>query len=283
MNDLLPLLDHALNAAFAAGREIMAVYGGHIAVQQKADRTPVTEADLRAEAAIRAALRSTGLPVLSEEGAEVPVEERQAWHRYWLVDPLDGTREFVARNGEFSVNIALMGRDALPVSAEGACMPLAGVLYAPVQDRLYFAWNGGGAYRLEGARTFAGRTAYELAAPAGTHGGPAQRLPMTEPRSAYTIATSRSHLTPDTEAFVRRKQAEHGRVVCLGMGSALKIGLVAEGTADAYPRYGPTMEWDTAAGHAIALEAGKDLVDVTTGQRMRYNKHDLVNHGFIAE
>ncbi|MFT3884761.1 MAG: 3'(2'),5'-bisphosphate nucleotidase CysQ [Flavobacteriales bacterium] len=276
VNELPPLLDHALNAAFAAGSAIMAVYGNGPTVRHKADNSPVTEADLDADAAIRRALLPTALPVLSEEGETVPVAERQAWTRYWLVDPLDGTKEFVKRNGEFTVNIALMERDGLPMSSLGTSTPLAGVLYAPVADVLYFAWNGGGAYRLREGRTFAGRPAYELAALG-------ERLPMTDDRSVYTIATSRSHLSPDTEAFIRRKREEHGQVARVDVGSALKICLVAEGTADVYPRYAPTMEWDTAAGHAIALEAGKDLVDVTTGERMRYNKQELMNQWFIVE
>ncbi len=276
MNDLLPLLDHALDAAFAAGTAILVVYEGGFTVDRKADRSPVTKADLDADVAIRKALQPAHLPVLSEEGEEVPLDTRQAWDRYWLVDPLDGTKEFVQRNAEFTVNIALMERDDLPLSTLGAATPVAGVLYAPVHDVLYFAWKGGGAYRVNGARTFAGRPAYELAALG-------ERLPMIDQRDVYTIAASRSHPSPDTEAFIRHKREEHGKVAFIVMGSALKICLVAEGTADVYPRYAPTMEWDTAAGHAIALEAGRDVVDVTTGERMRYNKQDLVNQWFIVE
>lgn len=275
MNELAAAVEAAIRAALAAGREILAVYAGEVAVDLKDDRSPLTEADRRAHGAIVAALASTGLPVLSEEGRSIGPEERQQWTRYWLVDPLDGTKEFIKRNGEFTVNIALMERDALPAGPLGAAVPVAGVLYVPVKDLLYFAWQGGGAYRQERA-TLAVGGAYERAAMA-------HRLPITAERTVFTIVASRSHLSPETEAYVRAAEAEHGAVQLTSMGSALKICLVAEGAADAYPRYAPTMEWDTAAGHAIANEAGRQLIDVTTSAPMRYNKHELVNQWFIVQ
>lgn len=275
MHNLGEQVSAAIEAALAAGREILAVYEGPIAVDLKDDRSPLTEADRRAHQAIAAALASTGLPVLSEEGRSIVAEERQSWERYWLVDPLDGTKEFIKRNGEFTVNIALMERDGLPGGPMGTASPIAGVLYVPVKDILYFAWNGGGAYRQERA-TLASGQAYERAAMA-------HRLPIHTERKAYTIVASRSHQSPETEAFIRRAEEEHGRVELASMGSALKICLVAEGAADVYPRYAPTMEWDTAAGHAIANEAGRKLIDVTTNAPMRYNKYELVNNWFIVQ
>ena len=269
-------LDHAIRAAFAAGREILDVYARPINVELKEDHSPLTEADKRAHEAIVRELGPTGLPVLSEEGRSIGPEQRQHWSRYWLVDPLDGTKEFVKRNGEFTVNIALMERDGEPLSSLGSARPLAGVLYVPVMDRLYFAWPGQGAYRLEQAATFGSSSAYELIPRA-------QRLPMPTARTAFTIVASRSHASPDTDAFIQRMRDQHGDVALTSMGSALKICLVAEGAADAYPRYAPTMEWDTAAGHAIANEAGKALIDVTTNAPLRYNKHDLVNPWFIVQ
>lgn len=276
MNEPTEFLDHAIRAAFAAGREILDVYARPISVELKDDRSPLTEADKRAHLAIVRELGSTGLPVLSEEGRSIDPEQRQHWQRYWLVDPLDGTKEFVKRNGEFTVNIALMERDDEPMSSLGAARPLAGVLYVPVMDRLYFAWPGMGAYRLERAATLGTTSAYELIPRA-------QRLPMPNQRNAFTIVASRSHASPDTDAFIQRMRDQHGEVALTSMGSALKICLVAEGAADAYPRYAPTMEWDTAAGHAIANEAGKALIDVTTNAPLRYNKHDLVNPWFIVQ
>lgn len=276
MNGLPELLDRAIAAAFAAGKEIMDVYSRPISVELKEDRSPLTEADKRAHRAIVATLATTGLPVLSEEGKTLPPAERQAWPMYWLVDPLDGTKEFIKRNGEFTVNIALMARDNEPSGALGSHRPVAGVLYVPVKDILYFAWEGGGAYRQDSATTLEGKAAYERAASAA-------RLPLPNHRKAFTIVASRSHSSPDTDAFIERMEREHGTLETVSMGSALKICLVAEGAADAYPRYAPTMEWDTAAGHAIANGAGKSLIDVSTGAPMRYNKYDLLNQWFIVQ
>lgn len=275
-HDVMPFVEAAIEAAFAAGREILQVYGTDFTAEQKADKSPLTEADKRAHAAIAAILARTGLPMLSEEGREMAMAERQRWSRYWLVDPLDGTKEFIKRNGEFTVNIALMEPDGGPSGPLGAARPMAGVLYVPVMDRLYFAWPGGGAYRQQGAATWGPGGAYERAAAS-------ERLPVPHSRDAYTIVASRSHPSPETEAFIRRMEQEHGGVALTSMGSALKICLVAEGAADAYPRYAPTMEWDTAAGHAIANEAGRSLIDVTTGAAMRYNKQSLVNNWFIVQ
>ena len=274
-DELKPLMDAAIEAALAAGREILAVYGTDFTTEQKADKSPLTEADKRAHQAIAAALLSTGLPVLSEEGKEVELKERQGWQRYWLVDPLDGTKEFIKRNGEFTVNIALMERDEQPAGPLGSARPIAGVLYAPVKDQLFFAWQGGGAYR-QHAATSKGGSAYERALSA-------ERLPVPHALDAFTIVASRSHQSPETEAYIARMEQEHGRVSLTSMGSALKICLVAVGAADAYPRYAPTMEWDTAAGHAIANEAGRQLIDITTNEPMRYNKASLVNNWFIVQ
>lgn len=276
MKNLPLLLEHALAAAYAAGREILDVYGRPINVELKEDRSPLTEADKRAHAAIAKALAASGLPVLSEEGKAIPMAERQAWPMYWLVDPLDGTKEFIKRNGEFTVNIALMVRDGGPAGPLGTHRPVAGVLYVPVKDTLYLAWQGGGAYRVEQATTLEGKGAYEVAA-----GG--SRLPILHQRKTFTIVASRSHASPETDAYIARMEQEHGEVATVSMGSALKICLVAEGAADAYPRYAPTMEWDTAAGDAIAQEAGKAVLDAGTNAPMRYNKQELVNPWFIVQ
>lgn len=260
------LLGSAIAAALDAGQEILAVYGSDFEVYEKEDRSPLTEADRRAHGVIAQHLAMTKLPLLSEEGRTIAAEERQAWRHYWLVDPLDGTKEFIKRNGEFTVNIALV-QDTVAV---------LGVLYVPVKDLLYFAWPGGGAWRQEKAATQQGLSAYERTARS-------ERLPMPHTRETFTIVASRSHKSAETEAFIQQAERLHGRVELTSLGSALKICLVAEGAADVYPRYAPTMEWDTAAGHAICLEAGREIIDVTTNAPMRYNKKELVNNWFIVQ
>ena len=273
---LLPFVDAATQAALAGGSAIMQVYAGQFQVEWKADRSPITLADRNAHAAIEAALASTALPVMSEEGRAIPVHERQAWPLYWLVDPLDGTKEFIARNGEFAVCIALMLTDTDVRSPLGNASPVAGVVYSPVSDVLYFAWAAGGAYRQYDAATHGALPAYERVAMS-------TRLPLASSARAYTILASRSHRSPETEAFIRREEEQYGRVELAFMGSARKFGLMAEGAADAYPRYAPTMEWDTAAGQIICSEAGKQLIDVTTDAPMRYNKNEPVNNWFIVQ
>jgi 3'(2'), 5'-bisphosphate nucleotidase len=266
MQGLAQLLDIAIEAALMAGDEILEVYRSDFTVTRKRDDSPV----------IQNALSTTDLPVASEEGPLPPPAERRTWGQYWLVDPLDGTKEFVQRNGEFCVNIALMEREG-GEEGPGFARPIAGVMYAPVKDRLYFAWEGGGAWRQDDAATSGRATAYERAAMA-------ERLPlMHNDQRPFTVVASRSHGSADTAAFIRDMEQRHGEVKLATIGSALKIGLVAEGTADAYPRFGPTMEWDTAAGHAIALEAGRRVIDPATGAPLRYNKTELVNPWFIVE
>ncbi|MBP8877554.1 MAG: 3'(2'),5'-bisphosphate nucleotidase CysQ [Flavobacteriales bacterium] len=271
----MPMLTAAIEAALAGGAAIMEVYAGTIQVTYKEDRSPLTEADERSNRAISKVLAGTGIPILSEEGASFPIPERQAWEQYWLVDPLDGTKEFVKRNDEFAVCIALMQRDQQPAGPTGAARPILGVIYAPVLDKLYFATQGHGAFLNVQAATRAGVSAYERVAMSA-------RLPNTE-TSAYTILASRSHRSPETEAFIVEREREHGTVEFASMGSALKFGLVAEGAANVYPRYAPTMEWDTGAGQIICAEAGKELIDVTTNAPMRYNKHELVNNWFVVQ
>jgi 3'(2'), 5'-bisphosphate nucleotidase len=260
-------LSLAVGAALGAGQAILEVYRTAFSVEHKPDDSPLTEADRRAHTFIKGHLAPSGLPLLSEEGRAIPYAERRAWPRFWLVDPLDGTKEFVKRNGEFTVNIALVENRR----------PTLGVLYVPVTDRLYVAAPGIGARLLEGARA--------AFSPEGS-GWIARARPLPLPPEAprpYTIAGSRRHGAPRLEAFVDAARALHGRVELITAGSALKFGLVAEGRADAYPRTGPTMEWDTAAGQAIAEAAGCRVVHFDTGAPLEYNKEDLLNPWFLVE
>ena len=235
-----------------AAEAILRVYGSDFDVERKADASPLTEADLAAHHCIVGGLArlTPGIPVLSEESAHtVAADVRRGWSRLWLVDPLDGTREFVKRNGEFTVNIALID----------AGVAVFGVIQAPVTGALWHGAPGQGAFRrdAEGERPLR------------------VRVPATAP---LRVAASRSHLDPRTEALMGRI----GAVETVGLGSSLKFCRLAEGGMDVYPRFGPTSEWDTAAGQAILEAAGGALLD-PRGRPFRYNQRDtLLNGDFIA-
>lgn len=250
------LLNIAIEASLEAGREIMRIYNDpaqDFGIERKADNSPLTLADKAAHKCIEDRLRATHIPVLSEEGRHMPYDERREWDRLWIVDPLDGTKEFIKKNGEFTVNIALV-EDGRPVM---------GVVYVPVQDVLYYGIVGTGAWKKAGA-----------AAP--------QPIPVSGLHEGFVIVASRSHLTPETGEFVREMQRLHPDVRLVSSGSSIKICLVAEGVADAYPRYAPTMEWDTAAGDAVARAAGSRVTAADTGQPLAYNKEDLHNPWFLV-
>lgn len=259
----------AIDAALLAGREILAVYNdpsSDFGIERKADNSPLTLADKRAHEIIRKRLEQTPFPMLSEEGISVPYAERCGWETFWMVDPLDGTKEFIKRNGEFTVNIALIV----------GTKPVMGVVYVPVTKELYWGVEGDGAYRLAGITDGDGRTLEALKADA-------VRLPEVEERDRFVIVASRSHLTPETEAYIEEMKRSHGDVELISSGSSLKICLVACGKADVYPRFAPTMEWDTAAGHAVAKAAGKEIYQAGTEQPLLCNKENLLNPWFIVE
>jgi 3'(2'), 5'-bisphosphate nucleotidase len=247
-----PLLAKLCTIAAAAGVAILEVYGRDFAVRLKDDRSPLTEADEVSHRLIAEQLRALdeSVPILSEESAPPEAATRRAWPRFWLVDPLDGTKEFLKRNGEFTVNIALIedGRATL------------GVVLAPALDRIYYGALGVGAWRRDGQG---------LAKPIYV------RLPAAEPAR---VVGSRSHETGAIADYL----AALGPHEITPMGSSLKICLVAEGAADVYPRLGPTSEWDTAAAQAILESAGGRMID-TVGRPLRYNaKDDLLNPHFLA-
>lgn len=263
------MLDLAINAALEAGKAIMRIYldpKQDFGIEKKADNSPLTLADKAAHNCIVRHLEQTGIPILSEEGAHLPYEERKSWHRLWVVDPLDGTKEFIKKNDEFTVNIALV-EDGQPV---------LGVIYVPATDVLYVGVVGsplpasplGECFKLIGMRE--GTISSVVLPQRGSREG------------AFTVVASRSHLTPETEEYIAEMQKKHDNVRLVSSGSSLKICLVAEGTADVYPRFAPTMEWDTAAGDAIARAAGREVVDAKTGQPLVYNKPDLHNPWFIV-
>jgi len=270
MVNISSLLIDAVIAAKKAGDAILEVYSSAFSFEQKEDRSPLTLADTRSHDIIAGQLcRQTGkLPILSEEGRDIPYAERKAWEYYWLVDPLDGTKEFIKRNGEFTVNIALMHSDR----------PVMGVILVPVKDILYFAFEGAGAFRLSGTSGLKSPISFEELK------GAAVRLPSqtaTETRT-FTAIASRSHLSGETSSFLEELKKEHGDIKIISAGSSLKFCLVAEGTADVYPRFAPTMEWDTAAGQAIVEQAGGTVLQHGTGEPLRYNKENLLNPWFIV-
>ncbi len=242
-----------LAIAERAGRKILAVYDTDFDVTEKGDRSPLTQADLAAHREIVAGLQqlTPDLPILSEESVEIPWGERRHWERYWLVDPLDGTKEFIKRNGEFTVNIALIERGR----------PIVGIVHVPVADVTYMGAEGGGAFK----RTQDGNiSSIHVLAP---HAVP--------PR----VVASRSHRGADVDAYLENLGAHE----IISMGSSLKLCLVAEGRADVYPRLGPTSEWDTAAAHAVVAAAGGAVVEAATGAPLAYNtKESLLNPHFIV-
>lgn len=255
------LVDTAVKAALDAGIEIMEIYlTGDFGVEMKSDDSPLTLADRASHEIIALHLASTGIPLLSEEGDEaIPYEVRKSWSRCWIVDPLDGTKEFIKRNGEFTVNIALVENG----------IPVFGVIYAPALDMLYYSVPGEGAFVCDAP--FA--ESYKLSS---------RRLPDRKFPDTFTLVGSRSHSSPETEAYINEMKAEHGKIDFAASGSSLKFCLLAEGKAHSYPRFAPTMEWDTAAGHAILVAAGGKIV-VWPGQtELRYNREQLRNPWFLA-
>jgi 3'(2'), 5'-bisphosphate nucleotidase len=250
--DYRSLLDKAIIAAESASREILKVYdSGDFETELKGDQSPLTLADRRAHAAIAEALLPSGLPMLSEEGRTISYEERKKWSVFWMVDPLDGTKEFVKRNGEFTVNIAVIHN----------MKPVLGVVAVPVTGDVYFASSGQGAYvRRNGETKRLGQSS------------------ASQNSKSVRVVASRSHLNAETKAFIDRLS----QPVLVSQGSSLKFMMVAEGAADIYPRFAPTMEWDTAAAHAIVNEAGYGVFHTGSQQELSYNKPELINPFFVC-
>lgn len=250
-----------------AASAIMGVYSrADFNVDMKSDDSPLTDADRKAHRIIVDALKTTPVPILSEEGRDIPYQERKGWDRLWIVDPLDGTKEFIKRNGEFTVNIALV---------QGG-NPVFGVIYAPVLKRLYFGGLDMGSYGCTREMEDLPEALDELIRQC-------EKLPLTVSRSSYVIMGSRSHGTPELAAFVEQKRKEVDAVEFISAGSSLKICRVAEGAADIYPRLGPTMEWDTAAGQGIAEGAGRGVTVWETGEPLTYNRENLLNPWFVVQ
>jgi len=254
--------------AETAGDAIMEIYRQDFEVAFKADQSPLTAADQKAHQIIENDLKQlseklgANIPVLSEEGRDIPYQERKDWTTFWLVDPLDGTKEFVKKNDEFTVNIALIHHQA----------PVLGVVYAPALGLLYYAKQGEGAFKVETA----------------TGERRAQPLPIEKTRkpNELKVVASKSHLSKETEQFIENLAKQGYEIALESKGSSLKLCLVAEGKADIYPRLAPTMEWDTAAAHAIVNEAGFSLQTFSFENGYEphlYNKENLLNGWFVVK
>jgi len=252
--DLRELLDLAIKVSEEASKEILSVYNSDdFQTEAKDDKSPLTLADKKSHELIMKHLVPTGIPVLSEEGKDIPYAERKHWKRLWMVDPLDGTKEFIKRNGEFTVNIALIENQE----------PILGVLAVPVTGEIYYGGKDLKAFKKTGS-------------------GKVNSLQssLTSYRQLATrVVASRSHMSKETEDFI----AGLGATEVVSAGSSLKFMLLAEGKADIYPRFGPTMEWDTAAAHGILKELGFSVHKTDSEEELKYNKSDLLNPYFIAE
>ncbi|WP_223881908.1 3'(2'),5'-bisphosphate nucleotidase CysQ [Niallia endozanthoxylica] len=264
MIESIKILD-ITKAAYEAGQKILEVYDTDFQVETKEDASPLTLADQKSHEMIVKHLEQLypSIPILSEEGQHLPFEERKKWETLWIVDPLDGTKEFVNRNGEFTVNIALAHNQK----------PILGVIYVPVKDEMYFS-NQLGAFKVNRYSNHQLKSEQNLLAVS-------DKVAVGH-EGSYKVVASRSHLSSETEAFVENLKKEHAEVEMISAGSSLKFCLVAEGKANVYPRFAPTMEWDTAAGQAIVEAAGGEVVDAKTNQPLLYNKEQLVNNWFIV-
>jgi len=243
-----------VHIAKEAGDAIMEIYGRDFSIGYKNDNSPLTEADLKSNEIICNALFSLypKIPILSEENKAAHYNDRKEWDFFWLIDPIDGTKEFVKKNGEFTVNIALIYKDT----------PVLGVVYAPVLGDIYFAKKSEGAFKNE------------------------KRLPLeinTQLEKYLNVVASKSHLSEETQKFIDKLARSTQKLNLVSKGSSLKLCMVAEGSADIYPRLAPTMEWDTGAAHAIVLESGKQVVQYENNKPLVYNKEDLLNPWFIVK
>ena len=259
------LLNTAITAALEAGKAILEIYhSGAFDIEIKGDNSPLTKADTASHNVIMSFLTKTNIPVLSEEGKTISYATRKDWKQLWIVDPIDGTKEFIKRNGEFTVNIALIENQKTQI----------GVIFVPVTGELYFSSKEMGAFKVK-----VDLENYDIDSLISN----GDKLPLQRDDKTYTIVASRSHMSPETEDYVQQMKNKHGAVNLISKGSSLKLCMVAEGQADCYPRFAPTMEWDTAAGQAICEHAGFEVIDWRTKENMLYNREELLNHWFLVK
>lgn len=253
------MMKDIIEIAIQAGMRILEVYNDTYNIYQKADLSPLTLADQLSHEYIKSELckLSAVIPVLSEEGDTIPFEERKNWSTFWMIDPLDGTKEFIKKNDEFTVNIALIKESR----------PVMGVIYAPALDILYFAEKNKGAFKIMCG---------------GTSGDRKSTLINSSSSFGKKVLISKSHLSKATLDYVDLLQGKEGEIEFASIGSSLKFCMIAEGSAQYYPRLAPTMEWDTAAGQIIVEEANGQVLEYETGKPLVYNKEILINPSFIC-
>jgi 3'(2'), 5'-bisphosphate nucleotidase len=250
------MIHNIIEIANLAGKAILEIYQKDFSVEYKDDKSPLTEADKVSNEIIVDALKelTPEIPIISEENKLIDYEVRKSWKKCWLVDPIDGTKEFIKKNGEFTVNIALIENGN----------PILSVVGVPAQNIIFYAEHGKGAFKIENNIT-------------------TKLMATTVSEDTIRIVGSRSHQTPELIAFVEEQKEKYPNVEFVAAGSSLKFCLIADGKADIYPRLGPTMEWDTAAGHLVATEAGTEVVIWNTKSKLTYNKENLLNPFFIVQ
>ena len=253
-----------IEASIKAGKKILEIYtSDDFIVEYKSDESPLTLADKFSDEIIKNALKVSNIPILSEEGNVLDYNKRKDLKHLWIVDPLDGTKEFIKKNDEFTVNIALVENQK----------PILGVIYAPALSLLYFSEENFGSYKLD----------LNVSTSIDLDFNKALKLPIIKNETKYSVLTSRSHLDKETLSYIENLKNIRPNVESIAIGSSLKFCLLAEGTADCYPRFSPCMEWDTAAGQIICKGAGFELIDQTTNTEMLYNREDLLNNSFVVK
>ena len=254
----------AINASLLAGKKIIEVYNSDdFNLDYKEDNSPLTLADMSSNKIIGNILSTSNIPILSEEGNIIDYQKRKDLKNIWIVDPLDGTKEFIKKNGEFTVNISLIENKK----------PILGVIYAPALNLLYFSQYKMGSYKLDLNDFILNDIDFNKAL----------RLPITKSENKYLVVTSRSHLNKQTLNYIKNLKNFKSDVDTINLGSSLKFCFLAEGKVDCYPRFSPCMEWDTAAGHIICKEAGFEVIDQMTKKEIIYNREDLLNNSFIVK
>ena len=260
-------IDNVIEIAKRAGDEILKIYNKNFSIEYKDDKSPLTQADKVSHQIITNGLNNLSIktidsidsietidskfPILSEEGKSIPYEKRKNWELFWMIDPLDGTKEFIKKNGEFTVNIALIHKNE----------PIFGIVYAPVLDWVYFNDNEN-AYKIEKEELI--------------------KLPVKRDDDKFIIVASRSHLNEETKEFIDNIKTDKEKEF-ISIGSSLKLCLIAEGKADIYPRLAPTMEWDTAAADAVVRKSGKKVYNYENELPVQYNKSNLLNPWFVVK